>query len=141
MSCFLQFKFKKLGHFQIDLSGIGALALLLSVSQLPHHRFTLGLALHVVFCRHSRRFLLLLGTSSVARYQPLHHSHWRIITNRQVFVSVINALWSHHQAHHSADFYSLINVFRLPLTQEWLYAVSESSYVYYGNLTAIITIF
>jgi len=37
---------------------------------------------------------------------------------------VINALWSHHQAHHSAEFYSLVNVFRLPLTQEWLYAFS-----------------
>merc|ERR1712071_433832 len=36
---------------------------------------------------------------------------------------VINILWAQHQAHHSAETYSLVNVFRLPFTQDWLYSV------------------
>lgn len=36
----------------------------------------------------------------------------------------INILWAHHQSHHSAETYTLVNTFRLPFTQDWLYAVS-----------------
>lgn len=35
----------------------------------------------------------------------------------------INALWSQHQAHHSAENFTIVNTFRMAITNDWLYMV------------------
>ena len=110
-------------------------SLFLHLRTLPIVWFTLGFALHVVYSSYFCGFLLLLGPSSFAWY--VVNSIQLISDYFKLLFTVINALWAHHQAHHSNETYSLVNVFRLPFTQEWLYAVrlSHNFFVIHGFFT------
>ena len=50
----------------------------------------------------------------------------------------LHFLWVHHQAHHSSETYSLVNTFRLPFIQDWVYSVPKHKFLFLNIINTFL---